>query len=333
MQDRTYNPAVAELCYRYVPNRVIYSLPSTLAGAKDYWRVFLPNNYKDYRSELTAIRPTGKNGAIIFFKNDSPIQIQGTETFDSEIGTKITIGTGELFNQPTQSLVNTDNSFEYGSCLDKFSIMNTPTGVYWMSQAQGKVFTITASGLKEISSEGMRWWFSKFLPFRLLVDFPDFEVTDNPVAGIGTQSVYDNDFIVAYFSKKDYELKKDLPKGTTVKYISGIDFIVTVDSSVKQPGRTIKLGDPKYFNDVSWTISFDPKNEMWISFHDWHPNLTILSNLNFLSVKGNTMWRHNDSTSSYCNYYGIDYPFQVEYVIDTGQTVNTLRNLEYILES
>jgi len=57
------------------------------------------------------------------------------------------------------------------------------------------------------------------------------------------------------------------------------------------------------------------------------------SNQSFISINNNTFWRHNDRTDSYCNYYGADYPFQVEYVVDSGQTVNTLKNIEYILES
>jgi hypothetical protein len=198
-------------------------------------------------------------------------------------------------------------------------------GVYWISQNQGKVLGVVGN-LTEVSSDGMRWWFGKFLPFRLLVDFPDFQLIDNPVAGIGCQSIYDNDFQLLYFSKKDYELKKNLPEGVSITYSGkGTDFLLN--------GRTvIKLGDPLYFNNVSWTLSYDPKSKIWVSFHDWHPDLTMPSKLNFISTKGNTMWRHNDTSASYCNYYGVDYPFQVEYVLDTGQEVVTLRNIEYLLE-
>jgi hypothetical protein len=243
-----------------------------------------------------------------------------------DLGTKITIGDGALFSQPMQSIVNSDESYEYGSSQDKFSIINTPTGVYWMCQNQGKIFSMVGN-LEEVSAKGMRWWFGKFLPFRLLQDFPDFKVTDNPVAGVGCQSIYDNDFQLIYFCKKDYELKKDLPSSIKITYSgSGTTFLLN--------GFTkIQLGDPLYFNDVSWTVSYDPKGDMWISFHDWHPDLTMPSKLNFISTKKNTFWRHNVSTSSYCNFYGVDYPFQVEYVLDTGQQVNTLKNLEYILES
>jgi hypothetical protein len=341
MQDRDYDPQVASLCYKYLPNRVIYSLPTVLESKKDGWRIFLPNNYRDFKSKVTAIRPIGKNGALMLFDRDSPVQIQGTETLESDMGTKITVGDGALFNKPLQALVNTDQSYEYGACQDKFSILNTPAGIYWISQSLGKIFTI-GQGLEEISATGMRWWFSKFLPYRILVDFPNFEAIDNPVAGVGCQAVYDNDFLMIYFTKKDYELRKDLSSNINLTYIGGVDFILNgagssngqkTTTSGRPTGTIIKLGDPNYFNDVSWTISYDPKTKAWVSFHDWHPTLMIPSNQNFISVKGNTFWRHNDRTDSFCNYYGDNYPFQVEYVVDSGQTVNTLKNIEYILES
>jgi hypothetical protein len=326
MQSRYYNPTVSSLCYQYLTNRIIYSLPSNVDQIKDFWRVFLPNNYRDFISPVTAVRPIGKNGALILFKHDSPVMFQGSETLETDIGTKLTIGDGQLFSQPLQSVVNSDESYEYGSCQDKFSVINTPAGVYYISQNQGKIFSL-GSTLEEISALGKRWWFSKFLPMRLLVDFPDFELTDNPVVGVGCQAIYDNDFQLLYFCKKDYELRKDLPSSTVVTY-TGSGRVFQVNG-----GQKIFLGDPNYFNDVSWTISYDPKQKSWLSYHDWHPDMTIPSKLNFISTKGATMWRHNDTTASYCNFYGIDYPFQIEYVQNTGQTVSTLKSIEYIMEA
>ena len=52
----------------------------------------------------------------------------------------------------------------------------------------------------------------------------------------------------------------------------------------------------------------------------------------FISVKDNGLWMHNERCDLYCNYYGIDYPFEVEYMVNTIQTVNSLRSIEYTLE-
>jgi hypothetical protein len=52
----------------------------------------------------------------------------------------------------------------------------------------------------------------------------------------------------------------------------------------------------------------------------------------FLSIDDKKIWIHNYRTDSYCNYYGKDYPFEIEYLVDTAQTVNTIRSVEYQLE-
>jgi hypothetical protein len=44
------------------------------------------------------------------------------------------------------------------------------------------------------------------------------------------------------------------------------------------------------------------------------------------------IWRHNDRTDLFSNFYGTDYPFEVEYIAQTGQQVNTLKSIEYNLE-
>ena len=45
------------------------------------------------------------------------------------------------------------------------------------------------------------------------------------------------------------------------------------------------------------------------------------------------IWRHNYRCDLFANYYGIDYPWEVELVEHTGQNVMTIRSLEYQLES
>jgi len=338
---RDYDPTIAEDCYVYRPNRVIYSLRQNLENKKDYWKVFLPNNYQDFKSRVTAIKPINKNGALILFENESPVQFQGVDTLQTSLDTKLTIGDGGLFSQPLQNMLNADASYEYGSCQDRLSVVNTASGIFWMSQNQGKIFQIQ-NGVQEISAFNNKWWLATYLPYVLTQDpmfiNQPFELTDNPVAGIGCQAIYDNQSQTVYFCKKDYALKTDLLD--TVTYAGADDFLVNGI-------LPIKLGDPLYFNKASWTISYDPKTKAWIGYHDWHPDLLMPAKNNFLSISqvgfyidalGNTIqapngiWRHNDRCDSYCNYYGIDYPFEVEYATVTPQVVNTLRSVEYFME-
>jgi hypothetical protein len=330
MQPRYYSPYVAETCYTYYKNRIVYSLPQTQDAVKDSWQVYLANNYKDFTARVTSVKPINKTGALILFDRDSPVQFLSSESMELDLGTKITIGDGSLFSQAMQSLSNSDPEFQHGSCQNRLSVTNTPAGIYYMSQSQGKIFQVSGQGLKEISASGMRWWFNKYLPYTLLEDFPEFTLTDNPVVGIGCQSTFDNTNILLYFCKRDYRLRPEF-RGRVVMSSKGARYF-TLDGVF-----TIELGDPLYFEDTSWTISYDPKAEAWISFHDWHPELAIASKTNFLTTKTSAtgtgdIWRHNQRTDAFANYYGQDYPFEIEYVSATGQQVNTLKSLEYQLE-
>jgi len=325
LQSRYYNPTVSQLCYTYYPDRVVYSLPQQNESSKDAWFVYLVNNYKDFKNRITSIKAYAKTGMFITFQNASPLVYQGVDTLQTELGTKLTIGDGGLFSNPPQNVTISDVEYEYGSSQNKFGVIATPAGMYYVSQNQGRVFAFEG-GLKEISQQGMKWWFSLFLPYKLTEDFPNYPHTDNPVAGIGTQAVYDNYNGVIYFCKKDYQLRKDLPANTTVEYIKYGDYFL-VNGSTK-----LELGDPLIFENASWTNSYDPKSNYWISHHDWHPDFVLPARQYFMSTKGGKLWKHNYVCNSYCNFYGLQYPFEIEIPLITGQTITTLKSMEYLLE-
>lgn len=324
LQARSYDPTIAEECYIHYPKKVIYSLPQQKELLKDNWRQYLANNYYDFLSRVIAMKPMGKTGAIIMLENQSPIFMQGSEQIDLNSGTALTIGDGGLFNgQPLQNLVPVDNEIEYGSCQNRLSVINTPAGIFYLSRNQGKVFSVS-QGLADISRTGMKWWFNEFLPYSILEDFPEFDLLDNTIVGVGCQSVYDNDSEVVYFLKRDYKLKSQF-KGKLI-YDKDGKFIELVT------GSTILLGNSKYFDDASWTVSYDVKAKSWISFHDWHPHLALGSKSKFLTILNNQIWKHNDVCNLYCNFYGVPYPFEIEYVQNQGQEVTTTRSVEYALE-
>ena len=84
--------------------------------------------------------------------------------------------------------------------------------------------------------------------------------------------------------------------------------------------------------NIMETEMADTKNKSWISFHDWHPNIMLPGRNNFMTIKDNGLWKHNDTTDLYCNYYDVDYPYEIDIVVPTGQTVNSLKSIEYQME-
>jgi hypothetical protein len=322
MQDANYDPTKAETCYTYLDKRVIYSLPQDIHATKDNWSVFLANNYQDFLSKITGIKQINLSGAIFLFERHGPGLFPGVDELQLKSGTSITVGDGGLFMREMQQLSNADKPYEYGSCQSRLSIINTPFGTFFASLEQGCIFQV-GEGLNEISLNNNTYWFDQYLPYRLLEDFPNFDVLDNPVAGIGVQFTYDPHFKLIYFCKKDYRIKpiwKD-----KVVYVGKGEFLV--DNIAR-----IKTGDPRYFDNASWTISWDPQEKGEVSWHDWHPDLILPTKNGFVTTKGAGLWKHNERCDLYCNYYNKDYPFEVEFQFDNMPAVTTVRNVEYWMQ-
>lgn len=366
--DRDYNPILAYSCFAYYPRRIAYSLPQEEEIRKDNWKVFLPNNYKDMPTKVTAIKDINKTGALILLDDQAPQSFQGVESIQSNTGTAYTTGSGSLFSQPLQSVTNVDDSYQYGSCQNRLAILSTPYGVFWASQNTGKIFLFAPSktyynkgeAIIDITDKGLKYWFAKYLPSQLLTLFPTYVLADNPVAGVGIQMIYDNVTGFVYICKKDYTVNPGVqvtyangnfyggcPPGTTqgpFNPATGQFTCVKCEGGAFNgncPGTIIQLGDPNYFTDCSWTVSYDPEKQQWVSYHDWCPALNIQAKTHFLTTNnqfgttnvGDTLWRHNTATGLFCNYYGIQYPFELEYPLITGSNVTTLESIEVFMES
>ncbi len=330
LQSRNYDPIISDLCFTYYPDRLIYSLPVQDESVKDSWFIYLINNYKSFKSEINSVKKINDSGIFITFKNESPIMYQGVDTLETDLGTKITIGDGGLFSQPNQNVSAADEPYEYGSCQNRLSVISSPVGIFYMSQDQGKIFSY-GQGLTEISNAGMKWWFILFMPYKLTEDFPDYPYQDNPVAGIGCQTIYGNASNMLYFCKKDYYLKDEFKGRVTYEPLKsdGTGDVFILDGN---QNAAYRLGDERIFEDASWTVSYDPKSNFFVSYHDWHPDLNLGTKDYFISTKNNTLWRHNYLCNSFCNYYGKQHGFEIEIPSLTGQNVVTLRSLTYIME-
>ena len=327
---RWYDPTIAETCWSYYPKRAIYSLPQQTELIKDNWKVWLTNNYKDFQDQITAIHPIAQESAIVFFQNEPPTMFQGIDRLETNAGIKLTIGDGGLFASPIMTINNSDPAFEYGATQNKYSIINTPDGLYYISADQGKVLehggirtSYYQQPIQNMSANGMKYWFERYLPYHILTDFPDFPLIDNTVAGVGCQTTFDANYEIVYFTKKDYKLKSQY--AGQLAYYQGNQFLYM--------GTPITLGDPIYFWDASWTISLDQKTKTWISYHSWKPDFLLPGKTHFMSVKNNAIWKHNDRCDLYGNYYGVDYPFEIEHVAPTGQQVTTVKSVEFLMEA
>lgn len=305
------------------PNAVVYSLPSFNLQEIDNWQYFLPANYFSFRESdfgnLTGMHKLDQDRVIFLFSKSSPYVSMGRDflTLDNS-GRKITLGDGGLFAQDPREIMPTDNN--YGACNSRYAFSNTHLGHYYPSEKQGRIINFTDS-LDDISRQGISYWCKNYMPISLYKYFPTYSQIENPVSGVGYLTMFDSFNETVYISKRDFSPKKEFI----------VDIIYT-GGEFKYKGKIIKLRDSKYFNDISWTLSYSPLEKSFISWHDWHPDWIMQRDDHFLTVKDNGVYKHNERYDSFCNFYGTDYPFEIEFVSSSGQEVHTVRNIEYFLE-
>lgn len=302
-------------------NSIIYSLPAFTGQKFNNWQYFLPNNYftfdeKDFGS-LTGIHPIDQDRVIFLFSKSSPFISMGRDQLETASGRKITIGDGGLFAQQPRELIHTD--VYYGSSHSKYAFSSTQFGVFYPSEVQGKIFQFDGN-LNEVSREGVHKWCRQYMPLQIVEQFPKYTQTNSPQTGVGYLITFDNTYELVYICKRDYSVKE--------QYKADIIYNETTNKFLYK-NLEIALGDSKYFDDASWTLSYSPPNKSFSSYHDWHPDWVIQQENHFTTVKDKTFYKHNQRCDSYCNFYGIDKPYELEVTLSTGQNVNLIRSFEY----
>lgn len=155
------------------------------------------------------------------------------------------------------------------------------------------------------------------MPINLYKYFPSYPRTENPVSGVGYLACFDSFTEMVYITKRDFS-----PKFSEITY----------NGKFTYKGLEVDLRDSKYFNDISWTLSYSPGDEAFVGWHDWHPDGVIQTENHFMTIKGNSVWKHGERFDSFCNFYGIDQPFSIGYLSSSGKNVEIVRSIEYLLE-
>ena len=305
------------------PGRIIYS-------DGNQWLVYKADNFYDYpvskgkivsidgiENETVMVRTTND---VSIFKSILRLPVDGQTT---------QVGNGGVFSNPPQSFAETNLGY-IGS--QHRAMLQTEFGHLSVDAKRGEVFNIgtNASGLDEISKDGMKNWFKENIPFRILRSFPNMpeDDIDNEYLGIGLIMSFDKRFNRFFITKLDY---------------SSINKNVLYDNVIKEfylpdgTGRTsVTLGDPTYFKNCSWTISYNFYTKSWVSYHSFKPNYYIdfidffASGLNDLSQSN--FWTHSLYNGSFQVYYGKLEPFIVEPITKFQQPLRDLRSIEFETE-
>lgn len=80
----------------------------------------------------------------------------------------------------------------------------------------------------------------------------------------------------------------------------------------------------KQDGNSSWTLSYDIREKIWVSFHSYIPQMYMWDRDHMYTVKDGAIWKH-DSSNKFQTYYGKEYP----HIIETVETDKDLYSHQF----
>lgn len=329
------------------PTRIVRSVVQQSESKDLQWRKFRSQDYYEHirtKGYITNIEEN--NGELLIHHEQSLYKTIGKEQLSGS-ATEIYLGTGDIFQLAPRELVDTPSG--YAGTQHLASTLLTKVGYFFIDLEQRKVFLVS-SDLKEISSKGMRNWFRDNLDFSLKSQLDTLGISsryslyDAPAHthGCGFTSAFDEEYNRILLSKKSWKFTSaGLAKvATDYDNISAgkiyfFDGIPKISSAGDDPLTFVYTPLDMSSSDVeydSWTVSYSPATDSWVSFHDYTPSLLFNTRNRFFSFTGDTIHKHN--VGAVGTYYGTRYGTELDLVFNPSPTQSKVFiNFNWITES
>lgn len=319
-----------EQCQEVFHNRAVYSdkQEDVIYYKKNNWLIYRPANRYDFPlnyGKLTSLEGIENRAVLARFENKSMIY-NALVTIDTSNPQAAYVGQGTLFSStPPIDFVETD--LGYTGSQHKF-FLKTEFGNISIDAKRGNVFIISGNRAEDIGQNGLDRFFEVNLKFQMGISFPDYNI-DNHFKGVGLHGVYDEKYKRFIITKLDY-----LPLDPNIIYNSATD-------SFTLNGVTIELGDPIYFCNISWTLSYWFQTKSWISFHSYRPNFYVGAIGQFYTGRNDIgeVWRHNTDNTGYNSFYGnteayiLEYPYSYKFQDEIIQSIKDYTKVNRITDA
>ena len=358
------------------PQRVARSTVDS-GSLADGYRRFRALDFKDvpaHRGEVKALF-TYQNllhihtdRAMFVTKGKEELQLSAVTAF---------VGSGDIFTQNPDEAIEAEVG--YGGTSSRHCHVTTRFGHFYLNYRDRKIFVKGPEGFGDING-GMSTWLRDNLPFALEyygieLDSPASEAAgfyvDSPTNAtpIGFTMGYDPLFERILITKHEpvptQQFVDDWEAGN-IQIIDNLPHLISEcteppppaddpkdpprrefqkDGAVPQCGP-IWYGNPTYFKQSGWTISYYPEMKVWGSRHSYRPNLYGHSSEYMYSFAEGELIRGEGATfDAYCTwkhsnkenpgrFYGKLYNFEIEYIDNTAPAEAKLfSNVFYWAES
>ena len=233
---------VREIKQLNFPTRTHRSVIADNTSLIDNYRILLSNQYKDLPKNRGSLwKLSSFNNLLYFHMENSLFATKGKQTMEMKDGTEAFIGSGDIFVQPPDEVLQTE--LGYGGTQSQRAAITTRYGYFFVNKISKKVF-LMSDKLNNIGELGLDEWFLKNLDFHLeAYELP--ATTDNPVIGIGLHSIWDE------IEKRILLTKNDL--NPTQKFIDGYNKYKA--NGIDSPGAIWYNEETGYYNKSAITIS------------------------------------------------------------------------------
>lgn len=304
-------------------------LRSQDAGIEDVdnFRVFLENDYLDLSRNRGEITNLSTLNDILFVHTERALfRTRGREELITG-DFRAFLGSGDIFSVQPAELINTSKGF--AGLQDRKSAISTESGYFFVDTQARKVYRY-GEGLDDISDKGMRKYFDENLKWYI-----DEAKDHNDISHVSMVCEYDSEYDRLLLTKVDYKPTTTLLTGIGDE---SIDFNTSTEKfRIVDGGTDIEYSDTDYFEDKSFTISYLPEINAWVSFHSYKPIFYCSNIRDVYSIKDGTFYKHNSrdfENTDYANFYGTQESFNIQVIDNREPSISKhLVNLEYILDT
>lgn len=315
--------------------RVQRSAKEDNTSIRDNYRVHLALQFKDLPRDRGSLwKLIALNNLLFLHTEDSLFRTKGKQSMKLSDGSESFVGSGDIFTQDPDEVIQT--KFGYGGTQSQWVSLVTKHGYFCLDYRNRRVFMFK-DNLYDIGKTGLESWFQDNIPYAL-EQYGLPSGFDNPIAGVGFTSMYDERYDRVLLTKRDLkptqafldlyaagqEIQEENNPNVTVVWVDELNsFAIALPlMGGGLETRAIEWGDDNYFTPTGWTVSYDVELNVWVSFHDYIPYTYSRSQDNLMSFSDATIARAihiHDDEDNRGNFYGTLYPFEFEFIYNLSK--------------
>ena len=327
-------------CEAQYPRRIIRSKKSQEEFRSDSYLSFPVLDYIDLPGKDQSLNCliTDKDQLYALTDNGPYFIPSRPQTLNSSEETIYLLSPSSPFSIPPRKLVST--SYPYAGTQDKFSVVPTEFGIFYMDRKSSKVFLLSSS-IEDLSSKGLHSFFENNSSFDIETLFKSVTGDSYPhmfttyKIGIGYIATFDARYRRYILTKRDYTfLYPDKFKGIfnedsalqTDTYWYDQDNQQWIYISPSSGIMEVNFNDPSHFINKSWTLSYNPDTSSWVSFHSYIPNFYMYDEKSFFStLDDGNIWEHG--IGDFTTYYTVKQDHIVDLISPSQEYTNKYNNV------